>query len=709
MGKRFFSSKFASVLFAMPNNNIGSSLGRLPSWIWSEEEHEATRDDTKNNKKNVEKGENVKGENVKEKLSSNPTPSIPSYAQLPITCKWWMQGKCVYGDNCRNAHYVTTQEDVNIIVDASIYAMNLPKNLSENDLRSMAAQYGQVTRVRIHPSRQQDGKRSCNVHFTKAQAAVDFVKFLNKKEINGSVIAARIQGINEYAKEAPTCPPCPPSVPTPGDDQSVPTCPTQPVSDLKSQPLPKPQLTLAEMALEPPEFWGPRITTPYSNEDLQRGKKYLKDNDGVIWFFEDGALMFKRYEEGHDLHGHINFYKNNQWTHTAFEEWHKRYGKTKCPKDKPTKPIVDEDGFQMQCRKKTSKYAVFQLSDDDEPKEPKDAKLNTIPENAIPEDNESEADERALLDRLKKIRDPTDIEPARIHRLHAAVKNTTSPPTAWLNPVAWNGLSEKIQIDEAVRRSNLEMETKVMVHKIEEAEFEQALKASVKELQIDEAVRRSNLEIETKTDEKASDEEASVEEASVKETSVDYDDAQLAVRERFWHSGPVGRDMIEAETAAAAAEEASVDEASNASIEDAAYVEASTQTTTFKEASTQTDEDDIDDLDDLTLQDNEPDELTLQDNEPDELTLQDNEPDELTLQDNEPDELTLQDNDESKQHTPHTGQDKRITSKRMSTPIPEYFADADKEDSSQEDSSEDECDDDDEKFSVMYLAAQGRK
>lgn len=555
MGKRFFS-KAATMLFAMPNDSVGASLGRLPSWISSPfEPYEENKEET-DEKSNVD--ENVQQGGTYEQHSSMPT-SLPSNARKP--CKHWMLGKCKFGEKCWDPHYITTQEDtnmydVNIRVIASTYVMNLPKSMTQSKLEEIVYKYGHVLKCQLNASKKVDGTKSCVVNFSKAQAAWGFVKFMHKSVIDGSPeIIARLQSINEDPRYryAPTCPPCdPPSTDPPK---------TEP---LKTETSSK---TIQEMAQEPAEFWGPRITALSEDASQKRGKKYFKD-DGVIWFLCDGSLMFKKYEKDHDRYGRIDYYENDQWTYTEFESWHKKNGQRVYPNDKPVRPLIDEEGFQVQGRRKNRKQPVS----------------DTVLEATLPTDD---IDEDLLLSRLQKIRAPVSEESAPVpvpesepeSEKVASMPDEIAPskcerkkPIAWVNPVAWNDLSEQAQVEEAIRRSNFDDETKACVQEIEVAEMQEVVEAS-------------KMYAASQSDGASSSFAVFVEEA-LKEASTQTDDDDF--EEAF-----------------------------------------------LKDASTQTDDDEDDELTlekNEPDEENEPDELTLEENEPDELTLEENEPDELTKQ-----------------------------------------------------------------------------
>ena len=96
--------------------------------------------------------------------------------------------------------------DVSKLVDASIYAVNLPSCATKddrirlaNDLRAMGQTFGTVSRCLVHESKQgPKGNTSANIHFTRADPALKFKAFLDKKEIKGCVAEARWNGITEY-------------------------------------------------------------------------------------------------------------------------------------------------------------------------------------------------------------------------------------------------------------------------------------------------------------------------------------------------------------------------------------------------------------------------------------------------------------------------------------------------------------------------------
>ena len=98
-------------------------------------------------------------------------------------------------------------DDVSKLVDASIYSVNLPPCATKddrirlaNDLRAMGKTFGTVSRCLVHESKQgPKGHTSANIHFTRADPALKFKMFLNKKKIKDCIVEARWNGITEYA------------------------------------------------------------------------------------------------------------------------------------------------------------------------------------------------------------------------------------------------------------------------------------------------------------------------------------------------------------------------------------------------------------------------------------------------------------------------------------------------------------------------------
>jgi len=58
--------------------------------------------------------------------SKTSKTSVKTYLKSSITCKYWINGNCMYGDQCRNLHSWSVSEKTSIGMKNSVKVYDLP-------------------------------------------------------------------------------------------------------------------------------------------------------------------------------------------------------------------------------------------------------------------------------------------------------------------------------------------------------------------------------------------------------------------------------------------------------------------------------------------------------------------------------------------------------------------------------------------------------
>lgn len=130
--------------------------------------------------------------------------------QAQVQCRFWAMGNCT-NPNCKFFHGPVDENEecsyADTLVNCGVYAQNVPPTVSVDEFVALAKKHGGELYlndpktgskgVKIPRSKKEDGTCAAFINFTRAKAGKAFVDFLNKNQLKGSVIRAKINSIDE--------------------------------------------------------------------------------------------------------------------------------------------------------------------------------------------------------------------------------------------------------------------------------------------------------------------------------------------------------------------------------------------------------------------------------------------------------------------------------------------------------------------------------